>query len=308
MRIIRILVIWGMCATCVLASFGQGALSSADLRNVDIDRLSDSDIRAYYSKAAESGLSEDQLFDLARARGLSDLQVTKLKDRVVGLGLAGAMGSKKATGESMLSGENPTINTEDAIRRFDEKLGQVPMVSQSFNRRIFGSELFSETSTTFEPNLRIATPSNYILGPDDELIINVYGYSEKTYRQQVNAEGNIYIENVGPILVSGMTIEEAESKIKGRLGATIYKAMKSGTTKMQLRLGNIRSMRITIIGEAKKPGTYTVSSLTTLFNALYLCGGPTDNGSYRNIEVVRGNKSNPVGGLIPIFDPRGQVR
>jgi protein involved in polysaccharide export with SLBB domain len=106
----------------------------------------------------------------------------------------------------------------------------------------------------------------------------------------VNAEGNIYIENVGPILVSGMTIEEAETKIRGRLGSTIYKAMKSGATKMQLRLGNIRSMRITIIGEAKKPGTYTVSSLTTLFNALYLCGGPTDNGSYRNIEVIRGNK------------------
>jgi protein involved in polysaccharide export with SLBB domain len=91
-------------------------------------------------------------------------------------------------------------------------------------------------------------------------------------------------------MVSGLSIGDAEAKIRSRLAATIYKAMGSGSTKMQLRLGSIRSMRITIIGEAKKPGTYTVSSLTTLFNALYLCGGPTDRGSYRQIELIRGNK------------------
>lgn len=270
------------------AANAQGSLSSSDLRNVDIDKLTDADIRAYFAKAAESGLSEDQLFTLAKTRGLSDLQATKLKDRIATLNLS----ADKASGTSakIAEDEAEAFDEEDAIRKFDEKLGMVTMEVQPFNKRIFGSELFATSSTTFEPNIRIATPSNYILGPDDEIIINVYGYSEKTYRQKINAEGNIYIENVGPIMVSGLSIEDAEAKIRGRLGATIYKAMGSGATKMQLRLGNIRSMRITIIGEAKKPGTYTVSSLTTLFNALYLCGGPTDQGSYRQIELIRGNK------------------
>lgn len=287
MKITRIVFCLIFYFASFLSVFGQGALSSADLRSVDVDKLTDADIRAYYSKAAESGLSEDQLYELTKARGLSDLQSTKLKDRISMLNLSATAAANKP---GMEGEEGSKTNVEDAIRKFDDKLGKVNMEVKPYNKRIYGSELFSESSTTFEPNIRIATPANYVLGPDDELIINVYGYSEKTYRQKVNAEGNIYIENVGPILVSGLTIEDAETKIRGRFVATIYKAMSSGATKMQLRLGNIRSMRITIIGEAKKPGTYTVSSLTTLFNALYLCGGPTDQGSYRNIELIRGNK------------------
>lgn len=268
-------------------SYGQGALSGADLKNVDIDKISDAEIMAYYSKAAESGLSEAQLFDLARSKGLSEVQATKLKDRLAALNLKpGSAGKGAGDGGK---GAAPGAS-ESTAKTFDEKLGKVEMQPQDYNRRIFGSELFAGTSTTFEPNLRIATPSNYVIGPDDELIVNVYGYSEKLYRQRVSSEGIFYIENVGPVMVSGLTVEEAEAKIRAKLGATIYKAMRTGGTKMQLTVGNIRSMRITIIGEVKKPGTYTVSSLTTLFNALYLCGGPSDQGSYRHIELVRGNK------------------
>lgn len=293
MKLTRLFLTFFLIVTGAIYSFSQGALSSSDLRNVDIDKLSDADIRAYYAKAVESGLSEGQLLELVKTRNLSDLQATKLKDRIsmLSLGLPATTtitaGTAITTGTAMNAG---TGDIDRSVRVFDEKLGKVNMQVQSYNRRIFGAELFSETSTTFEPNLRIATPSNYVLGPDDELVINVFGYSEKTYKQTVNAEGNIYIENVGPILVSGLTIAEAETKIKARFSSTIYKAMGSGATKLQLRLGSIRSMRITIIGQAKKPGTYTVSSLTTLFNALYLCGGPSDQGTYRNIELIRGNK------------------
>lgn len=266
-----------------LGTWAQGPLASTDLRTVDISKISDDEIKAYSEKAKSSGLSETQLFELAKQRGMPDAQIQALRDRLAMMG-----GSGNSSGSSKPSANQPV--SESAVRNFDEKLGNASMQPQPYNRRIFGAELFTELSTTFEPNLRIATPGSYILGPDDELIINVYGYSEKTYRQRVNAEGNIYIENVGPVFVSGLSIEEAEKRIKSRLGSTIYRAMASGATKMQLRLGDIRSMRITIIGEAKKPGTYTVSSLTTLFNALYLCGGPTDNGSYRNIEIIRGNR------------------
>jgi protein involved in polysaccharide export with SLBB domain len=106
----------------------------------------------------------------------------------------------------------------------------------------------------------------------------------------VNEQGEIYIPNVDPILVNGLSIEEATEKIKYRLASSIYRAINSGKTKVQVSLGKIKSIRVTVIGQARKPGTFTVSSLTTLYNLLFLSGGPTPMGSYRSIEVIRGNK------------------
>jgi protein involved in polysaccharide export with SLBB domain len=142
----------------------------------------------------------------------------------------------------------------------------------------------------FEPNLRIPAPAGYILGPDDEIYVSVYGFSEKEYKLTVNELGDIYIPNVGPININGLSIEQASDKIKSKLASTIYRAINTGKTKVQISLGKIRSIRVTVIGQAKKTGTYTVSSLTTLYNILYLCGGPSPMGSYRNIEIIRGNQ------------------
>lgn len=290
MKLLRLFAAILLVLYIVPGAMAQGALSGADLRNVDVDRISDADIKIYYERAVQSGLSENQLLELASTRGLSEQQVAKLRLRLSSLALdSGSKSGSSMEGSNTSNGNSGGGSTADAVKRFDEKLGRVSMEEATYNKRIFGSELFAATSTTFEPNLRIATPANYILGPDDELIINVYGFSEKSYKQKVNAEGNIYIDNVGPILVSGLSFEQAEAKIRAKLAGTIYKAMNSGSTKMQMRLGEIRSMRVTVLGEAKKPGTYTISSLTTLFNVLYLCGGPSDNGSYRNIELIRNN-------------------
>jgi protein involved in polysaccharide export with SLBB domain len=110
------------------------------------------------------------------------------------------------------------------------------------------------------------------------------------YNLTINENGEIYIPNVGPLFVGGSSIEQAENKITAKLASTIYKAIRSGQTKVQVRLGKIRSIQVTVIGEAYKPGTYTVSSLTTLYNLLYLCGGPSNMGTYRQIEVIRGNQ------------------
>ncbi len=171
--------------------------------------------------------------------------------------------------------------------------------SQKFqnDETIFGSELFTTNSLVFEPNLRIPAPVGYILGPDDQIIISVYGFSEKKYNLTINESGEIYIPNVGPLFISGLSIEEATQKIKSTLASTIYKAINTGKTKVQVTLGKIRSIRVTVIGQAKKPGTYTVSSLTTLYNILYLCGGPTPMGSYRDIEIIRGNSLNRTADL-----------
>lgn len=249
--------------------------SSADLSQVEVNELTNDQISAIYQKAIELGLSEKQVYQEASRRGMPPDQVADLRNRLSGYFA------------------QSTVNNDLSSRptgRYNPNLDSVPSQKVEVNNNIFGSELFTTTSLVFEPNLRIPPPSNYMLGPDDEIIISVYGYSEKKYSLTINELGEIYIPNVGPLFLSGLTLEQATDKIRDKLASTIYKAIRSGQTKVQVTLGKIRSIRVTVIGQAKRPGTYTVSSLTTLYNILYLCGGPTDMGSYRDIEVIRGNE------------------
>lgn len=282
MRLIRILIIVSLSLlACANRAVAQNSLLDVkDLSNVNIDNYSDNDLAGFYQKAVSSGLSQDQLYNLLTERGLPSTEINKLKERLQSV--AGL--SKKSAIDTAESPANETAHLYDTA-------GKSPPI-QRFkpDESIFGSELFTSNSLVFEPNLRIPAPAGYVLGPDDELVISVYGYSEKQYHLSINEEGEIYIPNVGPIMVNGLSIEQARDKIKSKLASTIYKAINTGKTKVQITLGKIRSIRVTVIGEAKKPGTYTVSSLTTLYNILYLCGGPTSMGSYRDIQIIRGNE------------------
>ena len=240
-------------------------------------------------KATESGLSESQLLKLAADKGLPAAEITKLRNRLQFIIKGEPLTRDKAT-------ETTENDTTKIPHIYDTTGSHIPLQKFKNDQTIFGSELFTSNSLVFEPNLHIPAPAGYILGPDDEIVVSVYGYSEKKYNLTVNEQGEIYIPNVGPILLSGLSMEQAGEKIKSRLASTIYRAISSGQTKVQISLGKIRSIRATVIGQAKKPGTFTVSSLTTLFNALYLCGGPTSMGSYRDIEIIRGKmkKEQPI--------------
>ena len=163
-----------------------------------------------------------------------------------------------------------------------------PKIKDSVNSLIFGSELFDNPSLNFEPNLKLATPVNYTLGPSDELQVSLYGVQEFNASIPVSAEGKISIQYVGDILVSGMTIEAATQKIKSAM-SRVYSTLASGQSQLSVTLGSIRTIKVTIIG-GKQPGNYSVSSLATVYNALHLAGGPGKNGSYRNIELIRNNK------------------
>jgi len=156
-------------------------------------------------------------------------------------------------------------------------------------KNIFGSQLFSKQNLTFEPKLNIATPVNYILGTSDEINIDISGLYEVTYKLKVTPEGSIRIPNVGPVKVSGMTIENATRIIRNQV-SRIYSGISTGQTHVNITLGNIRSIRVTVVGEAVRPGSYTLPSLATAFNALYACGGPDSIGSMREIKVIRANK------------------
>ena len=173
-----------------------------------------------------------------------------------------------------------TLQTADSI---------IPPLAQVSKPNVFGSYLFNSQNLTFEPKLNIPTPQNYILGTYDELIIDVSGLYEANYKLKVSPEGLIRIPNVGPLKVVGLKIEDATRIIKNQV-SKVYSGVSSGETKVNVTLGNIRSIRVTVVGEAVRPGTYTLPSLATAFNALYACGGPNDVGSMRDIKVIRAGK------------------
>ena len=283
MRITRIvLFVFFTTLFCSNQLHAQTSLfDSKDLSNINIDDYSDADIISFYNKAIESGMSQSQLYKIVTDRGLPESEIIKLRSRI-----------QQLSSQIRTQNKNNQVSSSDSVvlHKYDSSEQYIPMQKFKNDEIIFGSELFTSNSLVFEPNLRIPAPPGYILGPDDEIIVSVYGYSEKRYDLTVNELGEVYIPNVGPINVSGLSIEKATEKIKSKLASTIYRAINTGKTNVQISLGKIRSIRVTVIGQAKKPGTYTISSLTTLYNILYLCGGPTPMGSYRDIEIIRGNQ------------------
>lgn len=247
------------------------------ISSIDINALSDAQFQAYVQQAQLSGLSEAELEAKAKERGLSATQIAQIKARMGNLGTAN-MGDKKTTSSTYES--RKPFNAKNEFKK-EEK--------EKEGLQIFGAEFFSNANLTFEPNMRTATPSNYVLGVDDELSIDIYGFSEKTSKYKINTEGQIRIPNIGPVQLAGLTIEEAKTKLKSVMSKT-YPGLKTGNTFLQVSLGQIRSIRVTLIGEVKQPGTYELSSLATLANALYASGGPATNGSFRKIDLIRNGK------------------
>lgn len=284
MKFISIAIFFLFFSFCFISANAQNDFfSQPDLSTINLDNYSDEQLLEIYQKAASSGLSENQLYKMAAGRGLTEYEITKFKQRLQFLNKS-SKSNRGNTSNNFLADTIP--------HSYDSSMYGLPRYQFKRDSSIFGSELFTSASMVFEPNLRIPAPSNYVLGPDDEILITVYGYSEQKYNLRVNEQGEIYIPNVGPMYISGFTLEEAGQKIKTKLASTIYRNINSGKTNVQVTLGKIRSIRVTVIGQAKKPGNYTVSSLTTLYNILFLSGGPSDMGSYRDIQIIRGGQNN----------------
>ncbi|WP_420147392.1 polysaccharide biosynthesis/export family protein, partial [Spirosoma sp.] len=166
-------------------------------------------------------------------------------------------------------------------------------------RKVFGYILFNDPNMekTFQPNVNVATPRNYIIGPGDELNIQLFGYTEANFTQKVSPEGFVYIAGgtgIGPVQLSGLSIEQAKARLESRMAAKFAGLRNSSygpkNTYLELSLGEIRSIRVTVTGEAFRPGTYTMSSLSTAMNAIYQAGGPNDIGSYRKVQLIRNNR------------------
>ncbi len=274
---------------CVHVNAQVSTFSKNQMENMKVDDLSDDQIRQLVSEMKKNKMGMADIDAYAQQKGIPDSEALKLKLRIQQLGLDKELDQRlnKASGaEEDQYGERKVDDTSDNPDIDDKIKGK----SGNPRKRIFGSELFSNKNLTFEPNLRIPTPPNYRLATDDELLIDVYGYSEVQHKLKVTPDGYIRIPNLGPVYVSGLTIEEAKNRITKQL-STIYGGIKSGNTFVQISLGNIRSIRVLIIGEVTKPGSYTIPSLASIANALYVSGGPNENGSFRSIQLIRNGQT-----------------
>ena len=259
----------------------QDIFRSKDLSTVQVDYLSDNDIAKINAQLKSNNATIDQVESMALSKGMSQAEFNKLR-----LKLAQFEKKKPANIEADNSKEKAT-NSDSEFGRKQEQIKNLK-IKDSANALIFGSELFDNPTLNFEPDLKLATPMNYILGPGDELQVSVYGVQEYNASIPVSVEGKITIDYVGQIAVSGMSIEAATQKIKAAI-ARVYSTVGSGQSQVSVSLGRIRTIKITVVG-GKQPGNYSISSLATVYNALHLAGGPGKNGTYRNIELIRNNK------------------
>ena len=151
-------------------------------------------------------------------------------------------------------------------------------------KTVFGHDIFNNRLLTFEPNMNIATPQNYVLGPGDQLVIDIYGASQKSEQLQISPEGTVTIPGYGPVKVSGLTVAAAQSRIRSTVGS------RYSSSNISISVGQTRSMTVNVMGEVKVPGTYTLSAFSTVFHALYMAGGINDIGTLRNIKVFRNGR------------------
>ena len=286
--ILKITYFFICCGLLIVAPLTSYSQSSVDITSIRVDQLSDDQIEELIKRAQDAGLSSTDFLMMAQMRGMPSGEVEKLRNRIEGLSV-GASKSRSTNVSKRAAREQIDLN--DITQGLME--AQELMETEEADSLIFGSSLFFQKNRklSFEPSLNQATPKNYILGPGDLLYVDIYGQSEKYYEATVNPEGSILLDNIGLIAVSGKTIEAAEVIIKNRV-ASFYTGLTGANPKtfLQVTLGNVKTIKVHILNEVRLPGTFTLSAFSTVFNALYAAGGPSDNGTLRAIQLIRNNK------------------
>jgi len=279
----------------VLALFAAGspALAQAQQSGTSrVDQLSDDQVMEFYRRAQASGLSEAQVEQAAMSQGYTLTDIAKMRKRMNDL--RSGSGSGRQRNQAFADTANGRTLPRGLSRRIMDSLPLTVQRDTSKKLKVFGASLFENADLSFEPNLRIATPRNYVVGPDDEISLDISGAASDSFRLKVSPEGTVKPPNIPPIFVSGLTFEQAEQRIIARLRQAGYQGLNSpgSGTYANMSLSNIRSIRVTLVGEVVRPGTYTISSLGSAFNALYLAGGPNpETGSFRKISIIRGNRA-----------------
>ncbi|MDO3388889.1 SLBB domain-containing protein [Bacteroides sp. ET489] len=243
-------------------------------------RMTDQQVIEYVKQATQEGKEQKQIaLELAR-KGVTRKQAERIKkqyEQQMGTDASNMQGTE--LNEARLREE-----TQDETTALT---GNQPTTKELAQEdQVFGRNIFNTRNLTFEPNSNMATPPNYQLGPGDEVIIDIWGASQTSIRQTITPDGTINMQELGPIYLSGMTVEEANRFLKNKLG-TVFS---NENNQIQVTLGNTRTIQINIMGEVVQPGTYALSAFSTVFHALYRAGGVNDIGSLRNVQLVRNGK------------------
>src|SRR5665647_607573 len=255
-------------------SFAQVPTNPA---SVDVNNLSDAQIQRIMQEMQTRGLTQDQAIALAKAQGASQTQIDQLTTRIQQL---------QMNPSDTLSSKSDYPSANSIRKAYTSPKARVTVSEKT--KKIFGYQLFNSQDLSFEPAVNIPIPLDYVLGISDQLSINVWGASQTKYQLTIDKNGAITIPDVGPVYLAGLSFEKGQSLIKNRLMA-IYSGMAGEfpNTWAEVSLGAVRSIKINVIGEINAPGTYTLPSTASAFNALYLSGGPNENGSFREIRLIR---------------------
>jgi len=255
----------------------------SSLKNIDINSLSDDEISNYWEAIQQKGYSMAQVEKMGQVQGISASKVAEFKRRVNSL-------------KVITQKENQIVAAKTVAEKVAEPYGvangQV-VQNKSTGAQVFGYSFFENAKIAFAPSTNMAVPATYQIGPGDELMIDLWGATETTYKATVNQRGYVKINGVGYIYVNGFSLVDADRKIVSKLKQKHagISAAKDSYTKINtnVTVSKIRTVQVNIIGEVKVPGTYALNSLSTVLNALYVAGGPTKLGTFRDVKLVRGN-------------------
>lgn len=274
-------------------------------------QMTDEAVYNYVKDGLSAGKSQDVLVKELVARGVTKEQALRIQQTLQSKGTTGAIRDagvqervRRMTG-TMVGRENEAMNAitgelnempdslfKDGKIKTIERDGEIYVLQEKKDSivPVFGHNIFSNKDLTFAPNENLATPENYKLGPGDEVIIDIWGTNQNTIRQTISPDGFISIEGIGLVYLTGMTVKDADKYMRKQLNKIYSVAGEGAQSDIKLTLGALRTIQVNVMGEVKVPGTYFLSSLSSVYHALYRAGGFTDLGSLRNIELIRNGK------------------
>ena len=272
-------IIYFLLITVSFLGFSQNENNSEKKIYDNISEMSDDQLLSYWESAQSRGYTIEQIKLLARSQGASESDIEEFEKRI------SEITELDDKSEEDFESVKESLTSIFGLVSTEEDEDEDDLV---YGLNIFGAEFFNNPNINSVPQLNIATPSSYEIGPGDELLISVWGSAENEYTTKVTREGYVKIERIGPVYISGLKISEAKDKLRSKL-SKIYSGINNNNYKVffDLSLLKSRSIVVNIAGNVYAPGAYTLSSLTSILNALYAAGGPTDGGSFRAIKLIR---------------------
>ena len=270
-----------------IALFSLSIFAMSIQSNAQNSNTSDAQLMQIIATAKQSGMSQQELAMYAKSKGYSDADISKLMQRANSVNTAGMNTGSNNTNGNLAQRQLVQIGGGDLMNAGSDSASTITYEES----KIFGYEVFHNKGMSFTPNLNMATPKNYVVGPGDELVVQIYGIAQATINLKVSPEGKVVIPNVGMSHVGGLSIETVKALLTQKIG-TRYAGFGGANPSsfLMVTLSNIRTIKVNIVGEVKIPGSYQLPSYTTSFNALYAAGGPSVKGSFRNIRLFRGGK------------------